>query len=329
MKLNCAIIGLGVGEKHLQTLLKIKQTNISCLCDFDNSKLKKITKKYSKYKKLSNCKFLDNFEELLKFENLDLIIISSYDNFHSEQIIKLAKKNINFFVEKPLCQNRNEFNIIKNTIKKYKINISSNFVLREHPVFLKLKKKIKEDKLGKIYHFESEYNYGRINKIHKGWRGKINYYSVNQGGAIHMLDLILHLKKMKIQKIFAVGNNISSKNSTFKYPDIVTSILKFNDNTTAKITSNFSSVSPHHHKFSVFGTKGSFEFNYLNNIYFFSRDYEKKKIKIEKNTNKFNKSVVLKNFIHMILTKNKQSLIKHKNDLFNVTDIILKIDKKI
>ena len=31
MKLNCAIIGLGVGEKHLQTLLKIKQTNILCL----------------------------------------------------------------------------------------------------------------------------------------------------------------------------------------------------------------------------------------------------------------------------------------------------------
>ena len=31
----------------------------------------------------------------------------------------------------------------------------------------------------------------------------------------------------------------------------------------------------------------------------------------------------------MILTKNKQSLFKHKNDLFNVTDIILKIDKKI
>ena len=31
----------------------------------------------------------------------------------------------------------------------------------------------------------------------------------------------------------------------------------------------------------------------------------------------------------MILTKNKQALTKHKNDLFNVTDIILKIDKKI
>ena len=35
MKLNCAIIGLGA-----QTLLKIKQINILCLCDFDNSKLK-------------------------------------------------------------------------------------------------------------------------------------------------------------------------------------------------------------------------------------------------------------------------------------------------
>ena len=30
-------------------------------------------------------------------------------------------------------------------------------------------------KLGDIYHIEGDYNYGRLKKLTKGWRGKIPY----------------------------------------------------------------------------------------------------------------------------------------------------------
>ena len=40
-------------------------------------------------------------------------------------------------------------------------------------------------------------------------------------------------------------------------------------------------MSPDHHKLSIYGTKGSFEYNFINNIYFF-REIMKKKIKIKK-----------------------------------------------
>ena len=327
MKINCAIIGLGIGEKHLKTLLLESNLDVLYICDFNELKLKKIKKKYSNYKNLQKCIYVKDYRKILQDKKLNLVIISSYDNYHCKQILDFAKRKINIFVEKPLCQKENEFKKIKRTININKVNISSNFVLRENPIFSKLKKKIDKDILGKIYHFESEYNYGRIHKIHQGWRKDIPYYSVNQGGTVHLLDLIFYLKKMKVNKIFTLGNKISSKKSNFKYQDISTSILKFKNNCTAKITSNFSCVSPHHHKLSVYGTKGSFEYNFLNNIYFFSRDNQTKKIKIEKNIKKYKKSLVLKKFIKNLKTKNNETLKSCKEDLFNVTDIILKIDK--
>ena len=184
--------------------------------------------------------------------------------------------------------------------------------------------------MGKIYHLESEYNYGRLKKLHKGWRGKIDFYSVNQGGAIHMLDLIMYLlNTYKAKEVYSVSNNIASKNSNFKYHDVTSNLIKFYNGVTCKVTANFSSVTPHHHKFSLFGTKGSFEYNYLNNIYYFSNDYQKERIYIKKNPIKFDKSLVLKNFIKLIRSKNSKSLLIEKNNLFDLTKIILHMDKNI
>ena len=45
-------------------------------------------------------------------------------------------------------------------------------VLRNHPKF-KSKKLVSSGKIGKIYHIEGEYNYGRFHKLTNGWRGDL------------------------------------------------------------------------------------------------------------------------------------------------------------
>ena len=45
--------------------------------------------------------------------------------------------------------------------------------------------------LGELFHLEGDYDYGRRHKLTDGWRGRIPYYSVVLGGAIHMVDLLL------------------------------------------------------------------------------------------------------------------------------------------
>jgi predicted dehydrogenase len=321
-KLNIGVIGLGVGARHARTLHLNKKVNLISLCDFDN-------KKINLYKKIfKNCNFTNNSDDVFKNPNIDIVIIASYDNFHAKHILQAIKYNKDFFVEKPFCLNINELNNINLNLKKNKkIRFSSNLILRNNPAFLDLKKKIKRKIIGDVYYCEGDYNYGRINKILNGWRGQIPFYSVVLGGAIHLIDLIIWLSNKKVRSVIADGNNISTKNTKFKNYDLVSALLKFEDGMIGKVTSNFASVTSHHHILNVYGTKSTFFYNNGVIKSYKSRD----KSYVRKINNIFSykwKSEILNSFIDSVYYQ-KDLKIVHENEIINLMSVCLAIEKSL
>ena len=322
--LNCAVIGLGVGARHAETIKLNKFTNLKVLCDFDE----KILNYYSK--RFPNADIYKNSDELFKRKDIDLVVIASYDNYHYNHIKKSIENKFHFFVEKPFCLNKKEFSDIKKLLKKNpKIKFSSNLILRNHPFFKMLKKDSFFKSIGKIYHFETSYNYGRLFKLKKGWRGKIPFYSVVLGGGIHLIDLILNLNNYsEIKSVFSVGNNISTKNSPFKFNDIVTTILKFKNNVTAKVTSNFSCVMRHNHVFDIYGKNKTIRYNFNKIEEHFSRDpslkFKTKKLQYSK----IEKSKILHSFILSLTNKKYKPLIQ-KNQIYTLMDACFKIENNL
>ena len=140
--INTGVIGLGVGMSHAEIYEKSKKCKLIFLCDF-NKKFKHLCKK--KFK----CNFTTNANKLLKHNNIDLISIASFDNYHSRQIISSIKTNKHIFVEKPLCQNYKDYKRIKYYLKKRKkIKISSNLVLRTYPKFKRIYDLVYKNKIG-------------------------------------------------------------------------------------------------------------------------------------------------------------------------------------
>jgi predicted dehydrogenase len=321
-KLNVGVIGLGVGAKHAHALHFNKKVNLVTLCDFDN-------KKINLYKKIyKNCKFTNNSDDIFKDPNIDIVSIASYDNFHAKHILQAIKYNKHFFVEKPFCLNINELKKICSSLKKNKkITFSSNLVLRNNPSFIDLKKKIKTKVTGDIYYCEGDYNYGRINKILYGWRGQIPFYSVVLGGAIHLIDLIIWLSNKKVRSVIAEGNKISTKNTKFKNYDLVSTLLKFEDGMISKVTSNFASVTPHHHILSVYGTRSTFFYNNKEIKSYKSRDDLILKNKKSKFSNK-QKSEILNSFINSVYYQ-KNLKIVHENEIINLMSVCFAIEKSL
>ena len=116
-KINCAVIGLGVGLKHAMVIEKLKYANLKIICDFNKKKLNK----YSKFFLKSKCVANDN--SIYTDPDIDLVVLASYDNYHFSQIKKCIVNKKNFFVEKPFCLTANEFKIITSLLKNSKINI--------------------------------------------------------------------------------------------------------------------------------------------------------------------------------------------------------------
>jgi predicted dehydrogenase len=321
-KLNVGVIGLGVGAKHAHALYFNKKVNLVTLCDLDN-------KKINLYKKIyKNCKFTNNSDDIFKDPNIDIVSIASYDNFHAKHILQAIKYNKHFFVEKPFCLNINELKKICSSLKKNKkITFSSNLVLRNNPSFIDLKKKIKTKVTGDIYYCEGDYNYGRINKILYDWRGQIPFYSVVLGGAIHLIDLIIWLSNKKVRSVIAEGNKISTKNTKFKNYDLVSTLLKFEDGMISKVTSNFASVTPHHHILSVYGTRSTFFYNNKEIKSYKSRDDLILKNKKSKFSNK-QKSEILNSFINSVYYQ-KNLKIVHENEIINLMSVCFAIEKSL
>jgi hypothetical protein len=154
-----------------------------------------------------------------------------------------------------------------------RLQLSSNLILRRTPsVYQGYESGFSAEDLGQIYYLEGDYDYGRLHKILTGWRGEIPFYSVVHGGAIHLIDLLLWLTAKTIDHVFAWGNNIATADTPFRHLDCVAALLKFRDGTLAKVTANFASVTPHHHKVCVYGTAGSFVQSHPGATYLMSRD---------------------------------------------------------
>ncbi len=322
-KLNCAVIGLGVGEKHIDSYLSHKDCTLKAVCDLNLTKLKEVKNKHT------NIYTTKDASEIINSKEIDVISIASYDNYHSEQIIASLDNKKHIFVEKPICQKKSEFKNIISAIKRNpEVNLSSNLILRCTPRFKELRNLIKNNKVGIPYYIEASYDYGRIHKIINGWRGELDFYSVMHGGGIHMIDLITWLVGSKIKKVFANGTNISTSKTNFKFYDCISSSLFFENNAIGNITANFGSVIPHGHRLAIYGTKKTFHHGPFGAAYFSDRD-PKSKIKfVDTPYPGTHKGDLIPSFIDHIVNK-RISPIVNKHEVLNSMAVSLAIEESL
>ena len=244
MKINAAIIGSGVGLRHLEAIENYRGSNVKMICEFDKSKIFFLKKKFPK------IKITSNFNNVIKDKSINLLSIASYDQYHYSQIIKGIKNKKNLIIEKPMCLKIKELKKIRKTLNKNKnIKIISNLVLRTEPIFQYIKKNINKSNL---FYIEADYIWGRLHKLTNGWRTKTKDYSLILGAAIHMIDLVMWFLNDKPKKVFAIGNKILTSKTKFNKVSFVSCILEFPKDIIVKITANSTNIYNHMHEVKVF-----------------------------------------------------------------------------
>ena len=82
-KFNIGVIGLGVGERHIESFIKF------------GCKVKKflilIERKCYQLKKYPSIEICKKEDDIFKDVNIDIVSIASYDNYHYQQILKAIK----------------------------------------------------------------------------------------------------------------------------------------------------------------------------------------------------------------------------------------------
>jgi predicted dehydrogenase len=252
-RIRAGVIGLGVGEKHAESLARIAECELAAVCDRDPHRLGEVAARFPGVRAVG----IDR--EILDDPAIDLVCIASYDDDHFPQTLRALENGKHVFVEKPFVLHEDEARAIRSLLqRKRRLRLSSNLVLRRSPRFLDLRERIRKGELGRLYHLEADYNYGRLHKITEGWRGRLDFYSAVHGGGVHVVDLLMWLGEDRIVEVFAIGNAIASAGSGFKNFDNVVAVVRFASGAVGKVGVNFGCVMPHFHPVVVYGTGGTF-----------------------------------------------------------------------
>ncbi|HNS32059.1 MAG TPA: ThuA domain-containing protein [bacterium] len=260
-KINCGIAGYGptfnMGRHHSEWIDSIEGLKTVAMCDIDTERVKAARKELPRLKGYFNC-----LEDMLKMDELDLVVNIVPHNIHSSMAIKCLEAGKHAVVEKPFCLNVREADGMIFLAREKKLMLSVFHNRRWDPDYLAIKDIVGKGLIGRIVHIEcglTGYNHPRF-----WWRSDKNI-----GGGIlfdwgaHFMDWVLNLVNSKVVQVMGYLKKVEWKAVTAE--DYGQILLRFENGVTVDYVSSCvsSSVRP---KWRILGTKGSIEVSLSNEV---------------------------------------------------------------
>ena len=187
-KYKVALIGCGsIAPNHLGALAAIDNVEVVALCDVLPERAEKRRGEFA-----PDAKIYTDYEEMLNCEELDAVHIATPHYLHAPMAIEALKKDINVFLEKPVCINLQQLDELLSAEKSSKGKVCVCFQNRFNPSTVIAKRLAEADggvrsAYGSVFWYRSEPYYTK-----SGWRGS---YATEGGGvminqAIHTIDLL-------------------------------------------------------------------------------------------------------------------------------------------
>lgn len=142
--IKIGIIGAGgIGKLHMGILSKMKDVEITMVCD-------EAKEKAIESKEMFGAKSIEtDFQKLLEVDEIDAILCCVPTFMHTPIVVESVKAGKHIFCEKPLCMTLEEANEIKKALEKSKVKFQMGFVRRFDNEWLKFKELITGNKIGR------------------------------------------------------------------------------------------------------------------------------------------------------------------------------------
>lgn len=181
--MGVAIVGCGlVGEKRAKTLSKARL--VAC-ADISLERAQRLAATFD------GALAYSDWREVLKRDDVDVVIVSTFNNLLAEVTQKAVEAGKHVLVEKPAARNARElkpvFKAVQNTGKKVRVGFNHRY----HPAFLKARELFECGVLGELMFVRGRYGHGGRLGYEKEWRADPKLSGggelIDQG--IHLIDL--------------------------------------------------------------------------------------------------------------------------------------------
>lgn len=203
-KLRVALIGCGaISDNHIKAILDSGKADLVAICDVN------LTRANAKKEKHGlNAKVYSDYRQMLNDEQLDAVHIATPHYLHCEMALEALKRNINVFLEKPMCIKEEDIEKLIEAERASNARVCVCFQNRFNSTTLYARRIANED--GGVLNAFATLFWKRDSAYYAQdeWRGKSELEGggvmINQ--AIHTIDLLCYFLG-KPQKIIASKSN--------------------------------------------------------------------------------------------------------------------------
>ena len=201
-KIKWGIAGCGrfTENSFLPAIRLIRKSNVTSIYSGDFSRAKSLAEKFG----LQNE--FDNYDEFLK-SDIDAVYIASSNSNHYKQVIKAAQAKKNILCEKPLALTSAQAEEMVNVCKENNVLLAVNYVHRFHPLVLKAKELIVDQKLGKLVSIDVHFNIDFPPDNNFRFKKELSGGGALRDIGTHMIDLLRYFGG-EIETIDGVVENL-------------------------------------------------------------------------------------------------------------------------
>jgi predicted dehydrogenase/sugar phosphate isomerase/epimerase len=200
-KIKTAIIGYGRnGEAmHGQAVYDSERFDMVAVADIDPVACDKAVEKFK-------CRTYDDYNKMLREEDLDLVSIVTRSDQHCEMVCDCMAADVNTLITKPWCLNSSEAEKMIEASSRSTKKLLPWLPARWGADFLRLKEVIADGTIGRIFRiYRSEYSFATRND----WQTEKQYgggYLLNWGP--HIIEPPILLAESKVKDIYGVLNRV-------------------------------------------------------------------------------------------------------------------------
>ncbi|WP_298840227.1 Gfo/Idh/MocA family protein [Clostridium sp.] len=187
-----------------------------------------------------NCKFIEDYDLLLKDDSIEGVVINSPTVMHTELIIKAANAKKHIFTEKVLALTVDDCIKIKEAVERNNVKFSIAFVHKFSSEMIFAKQMVESGALGDI-------TYARVRNAHNGsianWLPESFYNKENCGGGA-MIDLGTHTVYL-LEWLLGKAKNVTAtftKITNRQVEDNAVSVFEFQNGAIGVAETSFVSV---------------------------------------------------------------------------------------
>lgn len=272
------IIGLGsAGQRHVRNLKRLLGNDV-CFIAY---RVRRLQRLFDDNLCVIEGKSVEEVYDITEYNDLDkaleekpdMAFITNPNSMHIECALKVARKGIDIFLEKPVSNNMDGIEELAQIIKEKKLILYVGFQMRMHPCIVRLKQDIEKGMIGRVV--SADCHMGELlTEMHKyeDYRFMNESKTATGGGVIlcqiHKIDYLYWIFGMPAE-VYTVGNKYS--NMEIDVEDAASSLWRYNDEKDFSIILHQDFLQkPPIRRCRVIGTEGQVEIDLLRNQYILS-----------------------------------------------------------